>query len=202
MAVAFDAEERARITRSLLQTAERLFAGQGLKKTSLDDLTAPAGIAKTSFYAFFESKEALYLEVMLRRAPLVAEALAAPLRRQPSADSLSDLMQAMANVLSTDPLYRRLLTHPEELRAVRRRVRPDEVERIHPVLIAPLLEFVRRGQAEGVVVGDVPPEVVLDVLGTVGLIVLHRDEYGDSYAQVLAATIRALGRGLVEGVTE
>ncbi|MEV0830601.1 hypothetical protein [Nonomuraea rubra] len=40
MAVAFTAEDRARITASLLRAAEELFAAQGLKKTSLDEPVA------------------------------------------------------------------------------------------------------------------------------------------------------------------
>ncbi|MUM34776.1 helix-turn-helix domain-containing protein, partial [Mycolicibacterium sp. CBMA 361] len=69
MAVAFTPDEKGSIARVLVDTAERLFATQGLKKTSLDELVQPVGIAKGSFYAFFDSKESLYLEVMLRRAP-------------------------------------------------------------------------------------------------------------------------------------
>ena len=48
----------------------------------------PAGIGKGSFYAFFDSKESLYLEVMLRRAPRVGSGLAAPLSRPVDEDGL------------------------------------------------------------------------------------------------------------------
>lgn len=58
---------------------KRLFTAQGLRKTSLDELVAPTGIAKSSFYAFFDSKEALYLELMLRQAPQLHNQLAAVL---------------------------------------------------------------------------------------------------------------------------
>jgi AcrR family transcriptional regulator len=63
---AFTEAERARITQLLLDTATHLFATQGLRKTTLEDLTAPAGIAKTSLYSFFPSKEDLYFEAALR----------------------------------------------------------------------------------------------------------------------------------------
>ena len=65
MPPAFSTEERARITRVLMDNGQRLFTTQGLRKTSLDDLVRPAGIAKSSFYSFFDSKEALYLELMM-----------------------------------------------------------------------------------------------------------------------------------------
>ena len=68
MPSAFSEEERSQITEQLLDTATHLFSTQGLRKTSLEELTAPAGIAKSSLYAFFDSKEDLYFEAMLRRA--------------------------------------------------------------------------------------------------------------------------------------
>ncbi|MER6950516.1 TetR/AcrR family transcriptional regulator [Nonomuraea sp. NPDC000554] len=198
MAVAFTDADRERITRSLLDTAERLFATQGLKKTSLDELVAPAGIAKGSFYAFYDSKETLYKDVMIRRAPMIGERLKEVLDRPPGVEALVALMRATTEVLTTDPFYRRLLTHPDELEAVARRVGAEEVERVvTPHLIAPLVEYFAEGQGDGVLVADVAPEVLVGVVRTVGLVVLNRDRFGDGYEQVLDATINALARGLV-----
>ncbi|MGU9074110.1 TetR/AcrR family transcriptional regulator, partial [Clostridium perfringens] len=36
------------------------FIDKGFKSTSLEDITSSVGIAKSSFYIFFESKEMLY----------------------------------------------------------------------------------------------------------------------------------------------
>jgi AcrR family transcriptional regulator len=196
MAVAFTEAERDHITESLVETAERLFAQQGLRKTSLDELAAPAGIAKSSFYAFFDSKEALYLEVMIRRAPAVGRIVAAALDQEPGAEALAALMRASVHVLSTDPFYRRLLTHPDELRAVQRRVGAHEVDRVAPYAVTPILDFLRRGQRAGAIEPDVEPEVLLGVLRTVGLIVLHRDEMGEHYERILDTTIQALAAGM------
>ncbi|MET9248433.1 TetR/AcrR family transcriptional regulator [Nonomuraea sp. NPDC003709] len=197
MAVAFTTEDRARITASLLDTAEELFATQGLKKTSLDELVAASGIAKGSFYAFFESKEELYKEVMIRRAPMLGKRLAAALDRPPGVEALAHIMRELIDVLTTDPFYRRLLTRPEELEAVARRVGAEEVARVTPHLLTPLLDYLARGQADGVFVADVPPEVLVGVLRTAGLLVLNRDRFGPDHSQVVEATINALARGLI-----
>lgn len=63
MALAFTAEQMADIRSSLRDSARRHAISVGLKKTSLDMLTADAGISKSSFYKFYESKEMLFLEV-------------------------------------------------------------------------------------------------------------------------------------------
>ncbi|UBU08807.1 TetR/AcrR family transcriptional regulator [Nonomuraea gerenzanensis] len=197
MAVAFTTGEKARITGLLLDTAEELFTTQGLKKTSLDELVAAAGIAKGSFYAFFDSKESLYLEVMLRRAPRVAARVTEALTGPPGLESLIAVMRAITDVLTGDPLYRRLLTRPDELEAVTRRVGPEQIARVTPQLVTPLLDHLAAGQRAGVVVADIPPETLVGVIRAAGLIVVDRDRFGPAYEQVLDATITILARGML-----
>lgn len=197
MAVAFTEDERRRIAGVLLDAGEELFTTQGLRKTSLDELAGAAGIAKGSFYAFFDSKESLYLEVMLRRAPRVAARVSGALAGPVGEDGLVAVMHAITEVLATDPLYRRLLTRPEELEAVTRRVGPEQIARVTPQVVTPLLEYLAAGQAAGVLVADIAPEVLVGVIRAAGLIVVHRERFGDGYERVLEATIRTLARGML-----
>ena len=63
MAQPFTPEQRSAIRERLLSSARRHAIDDGPERTSLDTLTSEAGISKSSFYKFFESKEALFLEV-------------------------------------------------------------------------------------------------------------------------------------------
>ncbi|MBQ2991459.1 MAG: TetR/AcrR family transcriptional regulator [Clostridia bacterium] len=63
MAQPFSPEQLCAIRSRLLESAQRHALSTGLRKTSLDALTADAGIAKSSFYKFYESKEQLFLEI-------------------------------------------------------------------------------------------------------------------------------------------
>lgn len=63
MAQAFTREQMSAIRVRLFESAQRHALSTGVKKTSLDALTADAGISKSSFYKFYESKEQLFLEV-------------------------------------------------------------------------------------------------------------------------------------------
>ena len=45
---------------------EKLFAAHGLKKVTVDDLVAAVNISKGSCYAFYPSKEHLYVEINFR----------------------------------------------------------------------------------------------------------------------------------------
>lgn len=197
MAMAFTSDEKARIAGTLVDAAEQLFAAQGLKKTSLDELVRPAGIAKGSFYAFFDSKESLYLEVMLRRAPLVGARLAEALGRPVDEENLVCLMRAITDVLVDDPFYRRLLTHADELTAVSRRVGPEQLARVMPQIVSPVLDYLAAGQRDGVLVDDIAPDTLLGVIRAVGLLVMNRDRFGAGYDDVLEATIRTLARGML-----
>lgn len=60
----FSDNEKEQINRKLLKEGERLFTTHGIKKVTIDDLVEAAGIAKASFYTFYESKEYLYLEIV------------------------------------------------------------------------------------------------------------------------------------------
>jgi len=197
MAVAFTSDEKDRIVRVLVETAERLFATQGLKKTSLDELVQPAGIAKGSFYAFFDSKESLYLEVMLRRAPQVGAGLTEALAGPVDEENLVGLMRAITDVLVDDPFYRRLLTHADELAAVTRRVGSEQLERVTPQIVRPVLDYIAAGQRAGVLVDDITPAALLGVMRSVGLLVMNRDRFGAEYDEVIDATIRTLARGML-----
>jgi len=71
----FSDEERARIRRGLLETGREQFARYGLKKTTIADLTDPVGIANSTFYRFFDSKEALYAEILQSLEEEIAESI-------------------------------------------------------------------------------------------------------------------------------
>lgn len=60
----FNAEEKASIRARLLKEASQRFATLGLQKTSVEELARAAGISKGAFYVFYESKEALFMEIM------------------------------------------------------------------------------------------------------------------------------------------
>lgn len=67
MATGFTPREREQIMDALRSAAARHAAAQGsMKKISVDELCAEAGISKGAFYKFYPSKEHLFLDVMER----------------------------------------------------------------------------------------------------------------------------------------
>lgn len=60
----FSENEKEQIRNRLLTEGEKLFVAYGIKKVTIDDLVEAVGIAKASFYTFYESKEYLYLDIV------------------------------------------------------------------------------------------------------------------------------------------
>lgn len=64
MARGFAEREKENIKGSLKEACKKSWTQHGYKKTSVDELCRRAGISKGAFYLFFESKEALFCEVL------------------------------------------------------------------------------------------------------------------------------------------
>ncbi|MCP2165712.1 TetR/AcrR family transcriptional regulator [Goodfellowiella coeruleoviolacea] len=197
MPAGFTQQERQRITEQLLAAGERLFTTQGLRKTALEELTSAAGIAKSSFYAFFDSKEALYLELMLRQAPeLQARLLRALGEAASTADALRGFLRGAIDVLHTNPFYRRLVTHPDELAAVSRRLPPERLAEVNQPITTPITEFLTAAQQRGELPGT-DPAVLLGVLRAVLLLPLHADQFDPAdYPAVVDLLIDTVAIGL------
>lgn len=64
MAKSFTDREKELIKNNLREICRQSWTQYGYKKTSVDDLCRKAGISKGAFYLFFESKEALFCDVL------------------------------------------------------------------------------------------------------------------------------------------
>ncbi len=64
MPKAFTEREKTIIRARLREKGAALFSAYGLKKTNIEELTQAVGISKGAFYLFYDSKEALFLELL------------------------------------------------------------------------------------------------------------------------------------------
>jgi AcrR family transcriptional regulator len=178
MPPAFTAEEKVRITALLLETGERLFTSQGLRKTSLEELMAPTGVAKSSFYVFFNSKEDLYLELMVRQSAEVKRKVidGALLATTDVREGLSRFLHATLAELSANPLWRRLMTHPEEMQAVARKLDPARVTAMADNPVTALTDYLTQHR-DDLVAAD--PAVIIGILQCVLLVPMFAERLGD-----------------------
>ncbi|MDQ4106799.1 MAG: TetR/AcrR family transcriptional regulator [Actinomycetota bacterium] len=186
----FTEAEKVHIRRQLMEAGRDLFAWQGLKKTSIEDLTRPAGIAKSSFYGFFGSKEELYLKLLMEERGRLREEISAVSLADGGRDAVERFLRAVVREFETNPLTRRLATHPEEWQAVARRVSPEVMKANVEDSTDAVGHFIRRGQEAGVI-SEGDPEIMAGIIRSVVVLTIHKDDIGrEIYPAVLEKMIQ------------
>jgi len=195
----FSEEERARIRRGLLETGREQFARYGPKKTTVSDLTDPVGIANSTFYRFFDSKEALYAEILQSLDEELAETVLSE-----SLEATDDPREAIRRFLTAiteriegDPLLRRVIVDDayDDLAALQS---PEERDAEREEELAYLVPYVERWQEAGLV-RDADPRVFANVLRAAVYVTLHREEIGEElYDETIDLYFDALADGLTE----
>lgn len=195
----FTSFEKDQLQQLLIQAGRHLFTTQGLKKTSLEQLTQAAGIAKSTFYSFFDSKEALYLELLELESIAMEERVWTAVRQ--AADTKNAIiayLRQMGHELTSNPLTKRLIAHPEEMELVRRRVTSEFIGRKLQRNVAPLMTYVSEQQQAGRMT-DMRPEVIVGVLRAAMLIEVHRQDFEEAYfSQIQDIMYRAVAESLTE----
>jgi len=120
---AFNEHEEVKIRHLLRSTGKQMFSRYGVLKTSIEEITGPAGIAKGSFYKFYPSKEALFFELLEEaqnelRYPLVE---GAPKQSARTRKRLEGEMRQMLSKIQSEPLLS-FLANTAELQVVARKV--------------------------------------------------------------------------------
>jgi AcrR family transcriptional regulator len=193
----FTEKEKTRLRQKMLRAAHDLFARKGLKKTSLEDITSAAGIAKSTFYVFFESKEALFLEVLAKDGPAIMARMQAELDSAANARAgMARLLRAIVHELETNALTQRMLTHPEDLQLLADYATPEQLAASNDNGLALIVPYLLAGQRSGeVIAGD--PVLFARVISAVTLLTLHRDKIGiDQYDLVMNTLIDLLTKAL------
>ncbi|WP_066547645.1 MULTISPECIES: TetR/AcrR family transcriptional regulator [unclassified Sphingomonas] len=199
MARAFTEEDRALARQILLAEGRRLFVEGGLKAVSLSSLSHAAGIAKTSFYAFFSSKEVLILDLLAAEAEGVTDRVMTPLSDPAlsAAQALSTFLHALLAEYETNPFLARLASEPHSLAAIAKRVRPDDLQQKAAWMERPLATFFAERTNSGEICTH-SIETLIDVVRSVSLLAVHRDRFDSPQRfQAAAATlIDAVSQGL------
>lgn len=114
----FSEREKERIRERLLGEGERLFTANGLRKTTIDDLTEAVHIAKASFYTFYDSKESLYLDIVQRHQARIFSELETVLERNrslPGRQRVRQVFTAMYGLMGQYPILAQIDEETMEL---------------------------------------------------------------------------------------
>lgn len=198
----FSDDERERIREELIEVGREILLRYGPRKTNITDITEPVGIAKGSFYLFFDSKSDLYLEIMNREITAFIANLDSEISDiEDPRDGFEQLCRCYRRFSERNPLVQELLAGDDHGRAFRDKTTAEELERIQQEGFAEMVPYIETLQerSDGLI-ADVEPSLIIGLMGTIGLVVLHREEYesyGESYYDhVQDLLIATLARGL------
>lgn len=195
----FSDVERDRIRDGLVETGRELFTQYGVKKTTIAELTDPVGIAPSTFYQFFDTKEDLYAEVLERESdeivgPLIANSFEST---DDPETAIRRFLRYILDEIETNPLMRQVLVdgtaHEYVTRGTEEERRAERDEEL-----AFILPYVERWHEQGKL-GDTDPKVVASVIRAATFITLHQDDIGeDLYPDTRNRMIDAVAAGLTD----
>ena len=194
MPKAFTEHEKDLISKRLIEQGYKLFSAYGLKKTSIEELAQAAGISKGAFYLFYESKEALFMDVAelaeqhFRQQILATVDLPGPSPRA----RLFAILKKGISLLKTIPLLQILTGSDYDL--IFRRIPPEKFQEHLANDRVFFDELIAHCQKAGISI-QAQPDDIITLLYPLVLSILHEDEYGalrlgggiDVYLELVAA---------------
>ncbi len=99
----------------MIRKGEEHFGRYGLRKTSISDLASEVGIAKGSFYLFFDSKETLFFTVLQNYEESIRKDLISRFEKKDvdSSEILKGFMKNMIRQLDNVPFFKVVLNRDE-----------------------------------------------------------------------------------------
>jgi AcrR family transcriptional regulator len=191
--------EKEKIRERLFAAGRSCFTRYGLKKTTIDDLVKLAGIAKSSFYLFFESKEGLYAEILLAELPAIAQRLIDGSfgAIDDTREALLSLLHGIVHEIETNEFARIQLDDPGQLVQMMRTLDIGDIVERSMELYAPLIQEIVKAQARGEIIPGNPQEILYS-LGMIKLLPLGRDSISEELYRLL---LEFLPQVIADGLT-
>lgn len=192
--MAFTEQKNEMIRKDLLDEALRCTVTIGMRKTSVEQLTEAAGIAKGSFYKFFPSKELLFfavLENIHTETYVVAEKALQDNAELPPTERAAKIILAACKYLSDTKAMTFIENDAEYLL---RRI-PEDIKNAHyhddEIHIRQILEASELMPKGGM-------ELAVATIRGLILTVSHQGEIGKLYPQVLETLVRGACKELFD----
>ncbi|MGI5992242.1 MAG: TetR/AcrR family transcriptional regulator [Methanosarcina sp.] len=140
----FTDEEREIIRRKIIDQGKDCFARYGVKKTSIEDLTKDLGIAKSSFYSFFNSKEDLFLQIFKEEREALKDSLLEnsflKYRTEPD-KAVRAYLYYVLNIVNKHPIWRKVFIEEERLGLTISRSSEEKIKNIRRENVEMILPF-------------------------------------------------------------
>lgn len=191
----FNEAEKEYISKQLILKGHDLFSRYGIRKTSIEEIAKAVGIAKGSFYAFFNSKEDLFLRILvLEITKLKQENNFDPQNTEPQKIIMSYLSHVLKNIIS-NPILNKMLIR-EEYEAIYRKIAIGEISNDIHDFSDPLVSVLKIWKEKGFLI-DENIDVLTGIIKSIFLISRFRNEIGERiYDKVVDYLIEFISEGI------
>ncbi|TFH05525.1 MAG: TetR/AcrR family transcriptional regulator [Methanosarcina sp.] len=197
----FTDEEREIIKRKIIDRGKDCFARYGIKKTGIEDLTEGLGIAKSSFYSFFNSKEDLFLQIFKEEKEALKDSILEnsflKYRTEPD-KAIRAYLRHVLQIVDNHPIWRKLVIENEHLELTISRFSEEEIKNIREDSVAIILPFFEEWAAAGLLI-DKPARILAETTqATLSLIHFRNKIEDDDFSEVMDLFIDLLAENITK----
>ncbi|MES3516897.1 MAG: TetR/AcrR family transcriptional regulator [Natronomonas sp.] len=198
----FSEEKRTQLEEALIREASEQFTRDGLEGTRIADLTDAVGIGTSTFYTFFESKEALYLRVLRREAERISAEIEREIDDATSLErEVAEILRYVFEELESNRLYYQSIVD-DERRVAGEELSDEAIRRNYDEILSLSTGLAERWtEHERFSVDD--PELMVNLVRTIAPFVtqrerLQREAGEEAYEAVKSLLIETLVDGLID----
>ena len=173
----FSDEQRNQIREDLVKSGREQFQQYGPERTRVKDITEPVGIAKPTFYQFFDSKGELYLEIFTRVSKELGDELQSEISAiEDTREAVKRLFTKYVEFIEENPHLVEVMSHTPP-REMFRNVPQEQIDQVRENWLnayAPVIEELQHRTDAALV--DYDPMMILALLRPIGLMHLYKEE--------------------------
>ena len=197
----FTDEEREVIKRKIIDRGKECFARYGIKKTGIEDLTEDLGIAKSSFYSFFNSKEDLFLQIFKEEKEALKNSILEnsflKYRTEPD-KAIKAYLRHVLKIVDDNPIWRKFVIENESLELTISRFSEEEIKNIHEDSVAIILPFFEEWGKKGLLI-DKPAKILAETTQAVIFLIHFKDKIvDDDFSEIMNILIDMLANNIVK----
>lgn len=183
----------------ILRCGKELFNTKGFKNTSVSDITKMAGLATGTFYLYFTSKDALFMEIYIEEN--------AKLKRNimDTVNLESDPINVMQELTLLN--YQGMMENPilkewynkEIFSKIEQNFRKDNGLEHVDFLYDTFIDIIKKWQSEGKMRSDIDAKMIMAIFAALVNVETHKDEIG---FQFFPEVINHLAQFVMTGLTD